>query len=49
MEEKDQPMQVRKQNAFCMTPTSYERLTMITCWPYTNYTHRLIITALPIQ
>jgi sortase A len=36
-------------NAQVMNPTNYEQLTLITCWPYTTYTHRLIITALPVK
>ncbi len=36
-------------NAQVMNPTDHEQLTLITCWPYTTYTHRLIVTALPAQ
>jgi len=32
-----------------MDPTPFEQLTLITCWPYTTYTHRLIVTAKPMQ
>lgn len=32
-----------------MDPTPYEQLTLITCWPYTTYTHRLVVTAKPMQ
>jgi sortase A len=49
LEEKDQPDEVREQNASCILPTDYERLTLVTCWPYTDNTHRLVIIALPIQ
>ena len=28
-------------------PTDSEQLTMVTCWPYTNNTHRLVIIAKP--
>ena len=31
------------------TPTTDERITLITCWPYTSNTHRLIIVAKPIE
>jgi sortase A len=41
-------MAQRLQNAEVMNPTDHEQLTLITCWPYTTYTHRLIITALPV-
>jgi len=37
----------RIENGRVMLPTDHERLTLITCWPYTTYTHRLIIVALP--
>ena len=30
-----------------MDATPYEQLTLITCWPYKTYDHRLIITARP--
>jgi len=39
----------RLSNGQVMAPTSYEQLTLITCWPYTTYTHRLIVTAKPVQ
>jgi len=40
-------MAQRLKNATFMNPTDHEQLTLITCWPYTTYTHRLIVTALP--
>jgi LPXTG-site transpeptidase (sortase) family protein len=49
LEEKGQPMEVRLQNARWIMPTEDERLTLVTCWPYTNNTHRLIVVALPMQ
>lgn len=49
LEEKYQPVEVRQQNAQFIMPTTDERLTMVTCWPYTNNTHRLIIVALPTE
>jgi sortase A len=48
LKEKGEPMEVRQQNARWIGPTEDERLTMITCWPYTNNTHRLIVVAKPI-
>jgi sortase A len=47
--EKDQPLEVRQENAQYIAPTPDERLTLVTCWPYTNNTHRLIIIALPVS
>lgn len=49
LKEKYEPVEVRRQNAQFILPTEDERLTMVTCWPYTNNTHRLIIVALPMQ
>lgn len=47
LKEKGEPLEVRQQNAIWMEPTPDERVTMITCWPYTNNTHRLIVVAKP--
>jgi sortase A len=41
------PMAQRIENGKVMLPTDHEQLTLITCWPYTTYTHRLVIIALP--
>lgn len=45
--EKDQPLTVRQENARWILPTPDERLTLVTCWPYTDNTHRLIVIAIP--
>lgn len=47
--ERDQPLSVRLANAQWIEPSTDERLTLITCWPKDNNTHRLIIVAVPIQ
>jgi LPXTG-site transpeptidase (sortase) family protein len=47
LEEEDQPLRVRFENARFMLPTSDERLTIITCWPYTSNSHRVIVIAVP--
>ena len=47
LKELGEPLEVRRQNAQWMNPTEDERLTMITCWPYTSNTHRLIVVAKP--
>lgn len=39
----------RLENGKVMDPTSHEQLTLITCWPYTTYTHRLVVVAMPAQ
>jgi sortase A len=49
LQEKGQPPEVRYQNALWIAPTADERLTLVTCWPYTSNTHRLIIVARPQQ
>lgn len=41
--------QQRLQNGKVMEPTPQEQLTLITCWPYTTFTHRLIIIADPVK
>ncbi len=46
--ERDQPVNVRLQNASWILPSTDERLTLLTCWPYASNTHRLIIVAVPI-
>ena len=45
--DRDQPLVVRRQNAAWIQPTLDERLTLVTCWPYTSNTHRLIVVAVP--
>lgn len=39
--------EVRRQNARWIAATDDERLTLVTCWPYTGNSHRLIIVARP--
>ncbi|RMF36141.1 MAG: sortase [Chloroflexi bacterium] len=48
LKEKGEPIEVRIQNAQWIMPTDDERLTLITCWPYTNNTHRLVVVARPL-
>jgi sortase A len=45
--EKGQPLEVRRQNASYIEPTTDERVTLVTCWPYNNNTHRVIVIAKP--
>lgn len=49
VKEKGESLSVRQQNAQWIAPTSDERLTMVTCWPYTNNTHRVVVVAKPIN
>jgi sortase A len=48
LKEKGEPVHVRQENARWIAATKDERLTMITCWPYTNNTHRLVVVAKPV-
>jgi LPXTG-site transpeptidase (sortase) family protein len=45
--ERDQPLKVREQNARWILPSSDIRITLVTCWPYFDSSHRLIIVAIP--
>ncbi|RME98256.1 MAG: sortase [Chloroflexi bacterium] len=45
--ERDAPPEQRAQNAQWIKPTVDERITLVSCWPYNNNTHRLIVVAKP--
>jgi LPXTG-site transpeptidase (sortase) family protein len=47
VKEKGEPIEVRQRNAEWIASTNDERITMVTCWPYTNNTHRVIVVAKP--
>lgn len=47
--ERDQPLEVRQENASWIQATEDERLTLVTCWPHTDNTHRLIVVAYPAE
>ncbi len=47
VKEKGESLEVRQQNAQWIATTNDERLTMVTCWPYTDNTHRVIVVAKP--
>ena len=47
LKEKGMPQEVREENARWIAPTDDERLTLVTCWPYTNNTHRVVVVAKP--
>lgn len=49
LKERGQPLEVRIKNAQWIQPTKDERLTLVTCWPYTTNSHRLIIVAKPVD
>jgi sortase A len=48
VKEKGEPVDVRRRNAQWIGPTTDERVTFVTCWPYTNNTHRVIVVAKPL-
>jgi sortase A len=48
LKEKGESPDTRRENAKWIAPTQDERLTMVTCWPYTNNTHRLVVVARPV-
>jgi LPXTG-site transpeptidase (sortase) family protein len=39
----------RRQNGQWIKPTPHEQLTLVTCWPYTDNSHRLIVIAQPVS
>lgn len=47
--ERGQPIEVRLENAQWIAPTEDERITLITCWPYTDNSHRLVVVAEPVK
>jgi hypothetical protein len=47
--EKDQPLSVRLENSRWIMPSTDERVTLVTCWPATSNTHRLILVAVPVS
>jgi LPXTG-site transpeptidase (sortase) family protein len=48
LEERFASVEERLANASWIGPTDDERLTLITCWPETSNTHRLIVVAEPL-
>ena len=47
--ERDQSLATRLENAQWIQETSDERLTLVTCWPHTDNSHRLIVVAHPSE
>jgi sortase A len=45
--EMGQPIEVRMANAERILPTADERVTLVTCWPYSGNSHRLVVVARP--
>jgi len=46
--EEGQPLDARLENARWLDTSTDERLTLVTCWPPSDNTHRLIIVARPV-
>ncbi len=47
VKEVGEPLSVRRANARWIGPFGEERLTMVTCWPFSSNTHRAIVIAKP--
>ncbi len=47
--ERGQSAEAREINAQWIQTTADERITLVTCWPYTDNSHRLVIVAKPVQ
>ncbi|MBE2198782.1 MAG: sortase [Anaerolinea sp.] len=47
--ESGETVAARLENSRWIGQTEDERLTLVTCWPYTSNTHRLIIVAKPVD
>lgn len=48
VKDKGEPEAVRRENAKWIGSFNEERLTLVTCWPYNNNTHRVIVIAKPL-
>jgi LPXTG-site transpeptidase (sortase) family protein len=49
LKERFEPLERRLENARWIQATQDERLTLITCWPYTSNTHRVVVVATPVD
>jgi len=47
LKESGMPLRTRRKNAQWIMPTGDERLTLVTCWPYEDNTHRTVVIAFP--
>jgi len=48
LREQGVPLTTRLKNARWIAPTNDIRLTLVSCWPYTGNTHRVIVVAKPV-
>ncbi len=49
LKERGQSLATRLANASWINPTDDERITLISCWPYTDNSHRVIVVAFPVS
>ena len=49
LRDKGVPEEQRRENARWIGSFPDERLTLVTCWPYINNTHRVIVVARPVS
>jgi LPXTG-site transpeptidase (sortase) family protein len=49
LKERGQPLGVREDNARWIEPSTDERITLVSCWPPSSNSHRLIVVAEPIE
>jgi sortase (surface protein transpeptidase) len=49
VQQKGASLTLQKENARYMDNTADERVTLISCWPYTSNTYRLIVIAKPLR
>jgi sortase A len=47
--ERGQPLNVRLKNAEYIQPMKDDRLTLVSCWPETSNSHRIIVIARPVK
>jgi LPXTG-site transpeptidase (sortase) family protein len=49
LKERWESIETRMENAKWINPSDDERLTLISCWPNTSNTHRLVVVAIPFS
>jgi LPXTG-site transpeptidase (sortase) family protein len=49
LKDKGEAPEVRKANGRWIGQFDDQRLTLVTCWPYTSNTHRVVVIAKPKQ
>ncbi len=49
LKERGQPLTVRLKNAEYIQPMNDDRLTIVSCWPENNNTHRVVLVARPVK